>query len=105
MQNYCILVRIEYPTRTEKLKGKYILRTSQIGLTMIAIVTLAVLALIAMATLMSLGRLAIRETRRRPQQTNFQQRYIRDSHERSQWQLFTIALGAGTLSQLQESLK
>lgn len=72
---------------------------------MIAIATLAVLALIVVVMLLSLGRLAIRETRRGPQQTTFQQRYIRDSHERSQWQLFTLALSAGTIPQLQESLK
>jgi len=72
---------------------------------MTAIITLTILALIVIAMLLSLGRVALREARRAPQQTSFQQRYLQDSHQRTQWQLFTIALGNGTLSQLQENLK
>lgn len=70
-----------------------------------AIAATVALALIISVLGLRLMRTLAHEMSRAPQATAFQQRYIRDSHERSQWQLFTIALGAGTLPQLQESLK
>jgi hypothetical protein len=71
---------------------------------MTAVISIIFLVLIA-ASLLNLVRIGIRETLRAPRVNAIQHRFYRDSRERANWQMFTCALSAGTLTQLQENLK
>lgn len=69
-----------------------------IAATVSFVLVIGILALRLMRTL-------AHEMSRAPQATAFQQRYLRDSHMRSQQQMFFKALSAGTIPDLVRDLK
>lgn len=70
-----------------------------------AIIATASFILIIGVLVLRLVRTLVHEMSRAPQATAFQQRYLRDSHLRSQQQMFFKALSAGTIPDLVRSLK